>query len=521
MKAAALEPGDFYLDRHRLIYLALSRLASAGTPADAVTLVEELQRVGQLDETGGAGYVVELLACVPHAEYLGYYAAQVREAAGRRRVIERAGEAIRLAYAAVEPERIAAVLDHAREAAALGDSGGRNLATAVLRSLADVPSEPLAWLWPGRIPLGKLTLLAGDPGLGKSFVTLDVAARVSSGKGWPDGGEEGGGGIEEGGGQVDPRSSILPPPVAAGDVILFGAEDDLADTVRPRLEAAGADLSRVTAVEGVRSGAGAARGFSLSADLPRLDAVLADRPDAKLVVIDPITAYCGGVDSHKNAEVRALLAPLSELAARRKVAVVAVTHLNKAAGGKAIYRAMGSLAYVAAARVGWVVAKDKDDPQRRLLLPVKNNLAPDAGGLAYRLSPAGPHAPCGSAVVAWEPGRVDMDADEALEAGRRGGGGGDGESGGGGDGLSMPRRNRADDFLEERLAKGPVPAAAVFRDAVGAGLTERMLREARKRLGVRTEKQGTGWVLKLDPDRQAGRDLSAAGDLFEDPFAGR
>lgn len=517
LAAAGLGPADFYVERNRVVFEAVGRLAGAGTPIDPVTLAEELQRSGRLDEAGGIVYLADLMAAVPHAEHLGHYAAQVRESAARRGSLDRLNEAARLLRDGSELDLAVAEIDAARSALGTSSASG-----AVVRALSDVPAEHLAWLWPGRVPLGKLTLLAGDPGLGKSFVTLDLAARVSSGRGWPDessgawvsgglvSGEETDSDIED---QTPGTSRPDTSPPRGGDVILFGAEDDLADTVRPRLEAAGADLARVVAVEGVRT-SGGPRGFSLSADLPRLDAILAMRPESRLVVIDPITAYCGGVDTHKNADVRALLAPLSELAARRRVAVVAVTHLNKAAGGKAIYRAMGSLAYVAAARVGWVVAKDAADPSRRLLLPVKNNLAADAGGLAYRIE----NRPDGAAVVAWEAGTVEMDADEALEAGRRTG---DGEKGGGGDGETVRRRNRADEFLEERLAEGPVPTSKVLEDAVGAGISYKMLRDAKRRLGVRSERQADGWCLKLDPDRRPGRDLAGAADLFDDPFAGR
>ena len=207
--------------------------------------------------------------------------------------------------------------------AALGAFGPRAIATYV----ASVDRQQLEWLWPGRIPLGKLTLMCGDPGLGKSFVTLDMAARVSTGDPWPD-------------------TSLLRQP--AGGVVLFNAEDDLADTIAPRLDRMGADDKRIVAIEGVAVQS-QQRHFSLEIDLPRLEEVLDDNPDARLVVIDPVSAYCGSVDSHKNADVRGLLAPLANLASRRRVAIVCVTHLSKSGGNKAVYRAMGSLAFAAAA----------------------------------------------------------------------------------------------------------------------------------------------------------------------------
>ena len=257
-------------------------------------------------------------------------------------------------------ERQRRMLDQAKRAIAAGDP---NKPHAILQSLVVVTRESLEWLWPGRIPLGKLTLLAGDPGLGKSFVTLDIASRVSRGDAWPD----------------MPLLKQTP-----GDVILLNAEDDLADTIAPRLDKMSADDSRILALEGIEAD-GKRRHFSLEADLPRLEEVLAENEDIRLVVIDPIAAYCGAVDSHKNSDVRGLLAPLAELAGRYRVAIVSVTHLSKSGGTKAVYRAMGSLAFAAAARAVWAITKDSDDPERRLFLPAKLNLARDPDGLAYRI----------------------------------------------------------------------------------------------------------------------------------------
>jgi len=246
------------------------------------------------------------------------------------------------------------------------------LSGPVLVWMANVKPEPVRWLWPSRIALGKLTLLVGDPKVGKSFITLDLAARVSRGDGWPD----------------CPACTSAP-----GGVVLLSAEDDLGDTIRPRLDAAGADVSRIKALVAAKRfdfKAGGERQcfFDLSEDLAAMEQAILDVPDCRLVVIDPITAYLGAADSHKNAEIRGLLAPLSEIASRRRVAIVAVTHLRKGEG-RAMYRAIGSIAFTAAARAVFSVSKDKDDPtgQRRLVLPVGNNLGNDTTGLAYRLDP--------------------------------------------------------------------------------------------------------------------------------------
>ena len=168
--------------------------------------------------------------------------------------------------------------------------------TPVLISLADVEPTEVQWLWKNRIALGKLTLLVGDPGEGKSFLSLDITSRVTTGAKWPDG------------------SGHAP----LGGVVLLGAEDDLADTVRPRLDAACADVSRVVALQAVKSRdeqGDYARGLSLDRDLDVVEQAIVATPDCKLLIVDPISAYMGDADSHKNADVRSVLAPLAELRA--------------------------------------------------------------------------------------------------------------------------------------------------------------------------------------------------------------
>ncbi|HTH17370.1 MAG TPA: AAA family ATPase, partial [Magnetospirillum sp.] len=226
------------------------------------------------------------------------------------------------------------------EAATIGQGGAQAPITPILISMADVQSRPIEWLWPGRIARGKVTLIAGDPGLGKSFLTLDLAARVSRGSPWPD---------------VPDASAPL------GGVVLLSAEDDAEDTIRPRLDAAGADVHCIKLLHAVRHNYRENQKealFSLATDLPALEAAILAVPDCRLVVIDPITAYLGDTDSHKNAEIRGLIAPLAALAAKHGVAIVCVTHLNKSGSGPAIYRSIGSIAFVAAARAAWAVIKD-------------------------------------------------------------------------------------------------------------------------------------------------------------------
>lgn len=338
---------------------------------------------------------------------------------------------------------------------------------AIVRRIGDVSREQLDWLWPGRIPLGKLTLLAGDPGLGKSFVTLDMAARVSSGLPWPD------------------LPLLAQEP---GGVVLLNCEDDLADTIAPRLDKAGADDHSIMAIEGVASSSHR-RHFSLEHDLPRLEDVLQQSQGTRLVVIDPISAYTGKIDSHNNADVRGLLAPLAELAGRHHLSIVAVTHLSKSGGSKAVYRAMGSLAFAAASRAVWAIVKDQSDPQRRLFLPAKLNLAHDPDGLAYRIK---------EGRVEWEPDPVRMHADDAFAAEMHA--------------ANQPsnrgsERREASEWLKNELAGGAKPASEVIDAGEQIGFSERTLRRAYKEIGTKPRKDSFDgpWVWALPgPSGQQG-----------------
>ena len=204
-------------------------------------------------------------------------------------------------------------------------------------------------------------------------------------------------------------------------MVFRSAEDDPEDTIRPRLEAAGADLSRVfildAVLEGYRADGGEIRrAFNLKTDLARLGTMLDEIGGAALIVIDPITAYLGDADSHKNAEIRALLAPLSDLAAKHSAAVVCVSHLNKAGGGEALMRVTGSLAFVAA-RAAFIVTKDQENEARRLFLPAKNNIGKDQTGLAFAVQSAEVRGPAGSietSHVVWESEAIAMTADDAM-----------------------------------------------------------------------------------------------------------
>jgi hypothetical protein len=268
------------------------------------------------------------------------------------------------------------------------------------RRLSTISPVHVRWIWRKRIPRGKISLLAGQPGRGKSQLTCNMAATVSTGGTWPDG-----------------------TPCDLGSVIIVQAEDDVADTIRPRLEAAGADLKRVYTLDAVRlkdrEGNQTIEPFaSLKRDLVALEDLINDVGDVALIIVDPISSHPGETDCHKNAEVRALLTPLKERAERTGAAIVIVTHLNKGGGdANAMARVTGSGAFVAAARSVWLFENDPADQEglRRILTPLKNNVGDDRTGFAFKIeSVTLPNSNIETSRIVFEPGTVSISAGELL-----------------------------------------------------------------------------------------------------------
>lgn len=346
-------------------------------------------------------------------------------------------------------------------------SNATTLTQPILRTvnLSQVSSRPVEWLWPGRVPRGKLTMLTGDPGLGKSFLTMDMAARLSCGREWPDG-------APGGGGSGRPAS-----------VLVISAEDDPGDTIRPRIEACAGDASRIECVQGLVIGSDAhglvESDLSVREDASSIERRLATMDNPALVIIDPISAYLGEVDSHNNAQVRSTLKALSDLAARTGVAIVCVNHLNKAAGGRAVYRQMGSLAFTAAARVVWQVVKDPADEDKRVLVLVKANLACTTNGLSFEIAGT-EHA----AHVRWL-GHASVSADDCEDPIKS-------EQAG-----ALPE---AEEFLRGELSAGARPAEEIIARSAALGINLTTLKRAKRNIGAVSRKNASmdsAWVWSL------------------------
>jgi archaellum biogenesis ATPase FlaH len=376
------------------------------------------------------------------------------------------------------PSREAAGVAASDHSGPTGRHAQRAAARPILTRVSDVEPEEVKWLVPGRIPLGKITILEGDPGLGKSTLLVDIAARMTIGSAMPDG----------------TYGDIASPT----NVIIVSAEDGAGDTIRPRLEVAGADLRRAYILEAVESTSAhpsrADHPVNPDRRPPNLFDIDALREaivevGARLVTIDPLMAFLPAkVDSHKDQDVRGVLARLKDLAEETGAAIVLVRHLNKNEGGSAVYRGGGSIGIIGAARVALLVAKDPDDAQRRVLAVTKNNLSKEMPSLGFELV----DADGGVARVQWL-GTTRYSADD----------------------LVAPRSSEAEtsavdeavEVLKDILWHGPVPAAHAKRQALDAGISGRTLDRAKKKLCVKVWKRGfahgSRWVWELPPQSSA------------------
>lgn len=338
---------------------------------------------------------------------------------------------------------------------------------AVTVRLGDVEPEHVTWLWATRLPLGKIVVLDGDPSVGKSTCAVDFAARVSTGRAWPDG-----------------------APCCRGSVLLLSAEDGLADTIRPRLDAAGGDPDRVHALTAVNyvdeNGRTGTRPVTL-ADVGHIETAIRST-GAVLVVIDVLMAFLPSrVDSHRDQDVRGVLSQLAAMAERTGSCVLLLRHLNKAAGGSAMYRGGGSIGIIGAARVGLLAAHDPEDETRRVLAGIKANLSALPDALAYQLIDSPEH---GCARVEWLGASTHSAA--ALLASPR-------------DDDDRTSRDEAAEFIRGYLVDfgGEAAARDVLKAGHAAGFTERTLQDARKRTsGLTTARRGFGkgatWVWAID-----------------------
>jgi putative DNA primase/helicase len=341
----------------------------------------------------------------------------------------------------------------------------KNASSLLVRKFSDVQEKPISWLWKGRIARGKVSMIAGNPGLGKSQITANMAAIVTTGSIWPDG-----------------------VKCDQGNVIFLSAEDDPADTIKPRLMATGANLDRVYVIDAVKKHHAAQENltqFNLGTDLNYLDEYLSSLKETVLIVIDPISAYLGQIDSHRTSDVRALLTPLTKLAEKYNVAMICISHLNKGGSTEALLRVTGSLGFVAAARAAYIVARDKEDTNKRLFLPMKNNLGNDLHGLAFKIEAFSIGNEIETSRIAWLQETVTTKADDAIATFL--------------DSEDKSALSEAEDFLLKLVRHGASSVKEIQNEVKDAGLSWHTIQRAKKNLRIEAYKPGmkTGWFWRL------------------------
>ena len=325
-----------------------------------------------------------------------------------------------------------------------------------------VEPDTVHWLSPGRLAAGKITVLDGDPGLGKSTLLCELAARLTRGQPLP-------------GGQPGPPRTVM----------ILSAEDDLHAAIRPRIDAAGGDPERVISFVAVPDDTEFGRPFIIPGDVPVLEGVVLHTETA-LVIVDPLMAYLHRRhNANSDQDVRRALAALKTLGERTGAAIVVVRHLNKSTSANPLYRGGGSIGIIGAARCGLLLAPDPDDPQRRILAATKGNLGQPPPSLAFRLEPV---PRLGVARVVWE-GESPLTASSLLQAAAE----------------TPETRSALDDarhWLRQTLASGPRPAKEIQQEAAVLGIAPRTLKLARKAEGViarKAQSPGGPWLLSLPP----------------------
>lgn len=334
----------------------------------------------------------------------------------------------------------------------------------VLLCGSDLKPEPVQWLWRDWLALGKLHLLAGAPGQGKTTIAIAFAATVTSGGRWPDG------------------SRCMP-----GNVLVWSGEDDPADTLLPRLIASGGDRSRVYFVDSTRID-GELQSFDPARDMKALQAQAEKIGNVRLIIVDPIVSAVTG-DSHKNTETRRALQPLVDLASNMGAALLGITHFSKGGqGGDPSQRVLGSVAFTAVARVVLVAAKVKAEDgteDRRILARSKSNIGPDDGGYEYHLEQSEPLPGIDACYVTWgvavkgsarellsDPNEQETEGQSAVES--------------------------ASGFLREMLKDGLTPFKTIEAEGKDAGLSLASIRRASHAIGVVKKKGVGGWYWKLN-----------------------
>jgi len=322
---------------------------------------------------------------------------------------------------------------------------------ALIITMDQIEAEKVDWLWRNRIPIGRITMLDGDPGSGKSTLSLVIASAVSRGVALPFGEK----------------------PKSPANVLLMSCEDGYGDTIRPRLDQAGADVSRIAIPNPGRGLATTMLNASFIEQAVKI-------AGPALVIVDPIVTFARGKNTDKANEVRELLSPLMSIAERHALACLVIRHFTKQVDARAMYRGAGSVDFMAACRSAFIIGESDEEPNLRVLAQVKNSLGPKSPSLGFYIDEKG---------FRWG-GHVSANADELLATNR----------------SDNRRRDKvqleaAAQFLRDTLSNGPMPSKAIDDKATASGISNKTLWRAKDTLGVKASKErgsmGGEWWWRL------------------------
>jgi putative DNA primase/helicase len=340
---------------------------------------------------------------------------------------------------------------------------GEPFALNLLKASVIQPKK-IKWLWENRIPFGKLTLFVGDPGKGKSMVSTYVAAVTTTGQKWYD------------------SKNVSP----SSEALIFASEDDYDDTIVPRLMAAGANLDKIHFEQLISE-----REMRLDRDIELIRKTLAENPEIRLVIIDPVSNYLGEIKMNDEQAVRRVLGPLKGIAEETSVAIIGIMHLNKKTDLQAVNRVGGAMAFVGVARAVWLFCEDNNAPDEFQMLSVKQNIGKHAGGLKYKIDTRNVDIegeaisqPC----IGWI-GETEKSANDMLVF----------------NGGRSTELDKAIEWLKNILSSGTMRATEVEEGAVEAGFSERTLKRAKHEVGVQSEKRADGWYWELEQRVQGGQ----------------
>jgi DNA repair protein RadA/Sms len=453
---------DFGTDAHREIFAAICNLHADGeTTWDSVSVLDALQKKGKLAAVGGAAYLADLTTGIPRTMAVGYHVQQVREAGLRRRL----GKVLQRALSSVHDAGISAngllvdVLGRMQRLAEGFDGCGNLLPYSPetgntercpeLVCLSDVQPSAVDWLWEPYLPSGMLAMLSGDPGGGKTYLALAIAAALSKG-----------------------HRPYTNEPCSPVSTLYLSLENSPEHVVRPRFDLLQGDARRFHLLTGSTNGKSDQCSSISLQDVKLLRKAITEK-NARLLVVDPIQSYLGAdVDAHRSNETRPVLDGLSRLASEQKCCILLVRHLSKSSGGRAIHRGLGSIDLTGAVRTELMVGTPADDPDSRAMVQVKSNLGRFGHSLGFTIGEDG---------FSWT-GKSSLTSSDLIAPQ--------------GDAETRSEFGSAVEYLENELADGPKRQ----RDLLARGrFSERTLQRARARIGAERSRDGEGgaWLWRL------------------------